>query len=237
MAGIWKRASRTQPPARIPLRQALRAALSNRSFLLYLPGFVLFQVGLTMTRGVLPYYVKAILGVSKTGTWVAILTAVLIGSLVLSIPAQARWAWRTSKRRAFRRAMLGATLVFPLLAFVGLVPAVPAQAQIVVVMALAGLPVAGVYLFPATLTADIIDYDSLQTGFRREATYYQLHSFVEQVATSFAPALLAGLLLLGDTAANPLGIRLVGPVAALLILAGYLVFRRYQLPDDVLASR
>ncbi|HXY17023.1 MAG TPA: MFS transporter [Gaiellaceae bacterium] len=237
MAGIWKRASRTQPPARIPLRQALRAALSNRSFLLYLPGFVLFQVGLTMTRGVLPYYVKAILGVSKTGTWVAILTAVLIGSLVLSIPAQARWARRTSKRRAFRRAMLGATLVFPLLAFVGLVPAVPAQAQIVVVMALAGLPVAGVYLFPATLTADIIDYDSLQTGFRREATYYQLHSFVEQVATSFAPALLAGLLLLGDTAANPLGIRLVGPVAALLILAGYLVFRRYQLPDDVLASR
>jgi len=236
-AGIWKRASRTQAPAQIPLRRALRAALSNRYFLLYLPGFVLFQVGLNMTRACLPYYVKAILGVSKTGTWVAILTAVLIGALVLSIPAQSRLARRTSKRLAFRRAMLGAAVVFSLLAFVGFLPGVPKAAQIVVVMALAGLPVAGVYLFPATLTADVIDYDSLETGFRREATYYQLHSFVEQVATSFAPALLAGLLLLGDTAANPLGIRLVGPVAALLILAGYLVFRRYQLPDDVLASR
>jgi Na+/melibiose symporter-like transporter len=125
--------------------------------------------------------------------------------------------------------------VFPLLAFAGLLPGVPAAAQILVVMALAGLPVAGVYLFPATLTADIIDYDSLRTGFRREATYYQLHSFVEQIATSLAPAFLAGLLLLGDTAANPLGIRLVGPAAGLLVLVGYLAFRHYDLPDEVLA--
>ncbi len=79
------------------------------------------------------------------------------------------------------------------------------------------------------------DYDSLQTGFRREATYYQLHSFVEHITTSLAPAFLAGLLLLGDTAANPLGVRLVGPAAGLLVLAGYLVFRRYDLPDEVLA--
>ena len=233
-AGIWTRVSRTQPPARIPLRQALRATLSNRYFLLYLPGFVLFQVGLTMTRAALPYYVKAILGVTKTGTWVAILTAVLITAFVLCVPFQARLARRSSKRQAFRRAMLGAAAVFSLLALVGFLPGVPKAAEVLVVMALAGLPVAGVYLFPATLTADIIDYDSTLTGLRREATYYQLHSFVEQVATSLAPGLLAGLLLLGDTVANPLGVRLVGPVAGLLVLAGYLVFRRYDLPDDVL---
>ena len=236
MAGIWRRASRTQTPAQISLRDALRSAFSNRFFRLYLPGFVLFQVGLTMTRAALPYYVKTILGVSKTGTWVSILTAVLIVTFVLCIPVQARLARRSSKRQAFRRAMLGAVLVFPLLALVGLVPGIPAAAQILSVMVLAGLPVAGVYLFPATLTADIIDYDSLRTGFRREATYYQLHGFVEQVSTSLAPAFLAGLLLLGDTASNPLGIRLVGPAAALLILAGYLVFRRYDLPDDVLEA-
>jgi GPH family glycoside/pentoside/hexuronide:cation symporter len=236
MGAVWKKASRTQPPARIPLREALKTALGNRFFRLYLPGFVLFEVGLTMTRAALPYYVKAILGVSKTGTWVSALTAVLIVTFVLCIPLQARFARRSSKRQAFRRSMLGAVVVFPLLAFVGLVPFVPASAQIVVVMLLAGLPVAGVYLFPATLTADIIDYDSLQTGFRREATYYQLHTFVEQIATSLAPGILAVLLIIGDTTSNQLGVRLVGPVAGLLILAGYLVFRRYDLPDDVLGS-
>ena len=30
------------------------------------------------------------------------------------------------------------------------------------------------------------------------------------------------------------GIRLVGPVAALLVLGGFLCFRGYDLPDDVL---
>jgi GPH family glycoside/pentoside/hexuronide:cation symporter len=235
-AGIWKHVDRTQPPARITMREAGRAILQNRFFLLYLPGFVLFQLALTMATAALPYYVKALLGVHKTGTWVAALTAVLIGMLVLSIPTQARVARRRTKRLAFRRSMLGATLVFPLLAFVGLIPHVPAAVEIVVIMALAGLPVAGVYLFPATLTADIIDYDSLRTGMRREATYYQLHSFVEQIATSLAPALLAGLLLLGDTRSSTLGIRLVGPVAGLLVLVGYLVFRRYDLSDDVLGS-
>jgi GPH family glycoside/pentoside/hexuronide:cation symporter len=234
MAGIWRRASRTQTAVQMSLRDAVRAAFSNRFFRLYLPGFVLFQVGLTMTRAALPYYVKAILHVSKTGTWVSILTAVLIVTFVLCIPVQARLARRSSKRLAFRRAMLGAVFVFPLLALVGLVPEVPAAVQIISVMVLAGLPVAGVYLFPATLTADIIDYDSLQTGFRREATYYQLHGFVEQVSTSLAPAFLAGLLLLGDSAANPIGIRLVGPTAGILILTGYLIFRRYDLPDNVL---
>ncbi|MGD0272490.1 MAG: MFS transporter [Gaiellaceae bacterium] len=235
-AGIWKHVNRTQPPARVSIRRAARETFSNRPFLLYLPAFVLFQVGLTMTRASLPYYVKALLGFTKTGTTVAVLTAVMIVALLLSIPMHGRLARRSSKRQTFRRAMLGAAVVFPLLAFVGLLPHVPAAAEIAVLMAVAGIPIAGIYLFPATLTADIIDYDSLRTGMRREATYYQLHSFVEQVATSLAPAILAGLLILGDTASNPIGIRLVGPVAGLLVLIGYLVFRRYDLPDDVLAA-
>jgi GPH family glycoside/pentoside/hexuronide:cation symporter len=110
-AGVWRHVNRTQPPALVSIREAARSTFSNRFFLLYLPAFVLFQVGLTMTRAALPYYVKALLGVSRTGTWVAALTAVLIGALVLSIPLQARLARRSSKRRAFRRAMLGAALV------------------------------------------------------------------------------------------------------------------------------
>jgi len=233
MIGIWRRVRRDEPPVTFPLREALRAAFRNRYFLLYLPGFVLFQVGLNMVRAALPYYVKAILGFQHTGTWVAVLTAVLIVSLVASIPLQKRAARRSTKRHAFARAMIGATIVFSLIAFVGVVPHVPRTAQLVAIMAAAGLPIAGVYLFPATLTADVIDFDRLQTGYRREATYYQLHSFVEQVATSLAPGLLALLLLLGDTTGHTLGVRLVGPFAAGLVLCGYLVFRHYDLADEV----
>jgi Na+/melibiose symporter-like transporter len=129
--------------------------------------------------------------------------------------------------------MLLAAAVFPLLAVAGFVPGIPREVQIVAYMALAGLPIAGVFLFPAALTADIVDYDETQTSMRREATYYGAQNFVEKTATSVAPLLLALVLLLGDTAEDPLGLRLAGPLAGLIVFAGYLVFRRYELPDDV----
>ncbi len=129
--------------------------------------------------------------------------------------------------------MVAAALLFPLLAFAGFLPGIPREAQVLVLMAVAGAPLAGVYLFPAALTADIADYDSLRTGFRREAIYYSAQNFVEKTATAVSPLLLAGLLSLGRTAADPLGVRLVGPVAGAIVLVGYLVFRFYDLADEV----
>ena len=66
-----------------------------------------------MILGVLPYYVKAVLDVAKPGTWVAILTAVEIVSMLASVRLAARIARRTSKRHAYRLAMIGAACVFP----------------------------------------------------------------------------------------------------------------------------
>jgi glycoside/pentoside/hexuronide:cation symporter, GPH family len=235
MAGVWQRARESRIPAELPLREALRATLSNVHFLLFLPTFVLFQTGLQMLLGVLPFYAEAVLGAEEEGTWVAILTATAIAVTLAVVPLFALLARRTSKRLAYSRAMLAAGLLFPLLALAGFLPGVPVEAQVLVFMALAGAPIAGVYLFPAALTADIVDYDAIRTGLRREATYYGAQNFVEKVATSLSPLLLSLLLLLGNTAEDPLGIRLVGPVAGLLVLGGYVLFRRYDLPDQVAA--
>lgn len=233
LAGTWERAKRSRTPAGISFREAMRATFSNRAFLLFLPTFVLFQIGFQMLVGLLPFYVNAVLRIEDEGTWVAVLTAVTICSMLAALPLFGRYALRTSKRRAYRTALLGAALVFPLTAFPGLVPGLPAEVELVVAMVIVGAPLAGNYLFPATLTADIIDDDSVRLGLRREATYYGAQNFVEKTATSLAPLLLVLLLLLGDTADDPLGIRLVGPVAGLIVAIGYLVFRRYELPDQV----
>jgi glycoside/pentoside/hexuronide:cation symporter, GPH family len=233
-AGVWSRARRAAPPATIPLRDSLRMTLSNRYFLLFLPTFVLFQVGLQMLLGVLPFYVTALLGPGREGTWVAIITATALGTTLAVVPLFTRLARRTSKRQAYRAAMLAAAVAFPMLSLAGLAPGIPAEAQIVVLMAAAGAPIAGIYLFPAALTADIIDYDTVRTGLRREASYFGTQNLVEKTATSVSPLLLALLLLLGDSADDPLGIRLVGPAAGAIVLVGYLVFRRYDLADEVI---
>ncbi len=236
MAGIWRHVNRRQLPADLSLREAFAATLRNTQFLAFLPTFVLFQTGLGMLTGVLPYYAKAVLRVDDAGRWVSILTAVAIASMLAAIPFFTWVAHRRSKRQAYSLAMLLAGLAFPLLFIAGFVPGIPRLAQVLVVMAIIGAPQAGVYLFPAALTADIADHDATQTGMRREATYFGVQNFVERTAGALSPLTLAALLALGNTADDPLGIRLVGPVAGLFVLAGHFVFRFYDLPDEVLLA-
>jgi GPH family glycoside/pentoside/hexuronide:cation symporter len=96
IAGVWRHASRTQPPAELSLRAALRATLGSSSFIAFLPSFVLFQVALQLVLGVLPFLVNAVLGVEDEGTWVAVLTATAIVTMLVSVPLYARHAGRTS---------------------------------------------------------------------------------------------------------------------------------------------
>jgi Na+/melibiose symporter-like transporter len=183
--------------------------------------------------GVLPFYAAAILGRETEGTWVAILAATAIAVTLATVPVLSRRAGRSSKRRVFGHSMLLAALVSPLLAVAGFLPGLPQGAQILLLIALVGVPIAGVYLFPSPLTADIVGHDETRTGMRREATYYGAQNFVEKTAGSVSPPLLTLVLLLGSTADDPLGIRLAGPVAGLFVLAGFFIFRRYELTDHV----
>jgi GPH family glycoside/pentoside/hexuronide:cation symporter len=233
IAGVWQRAKASTEVAEVSFREAMQATFRNRYFLLFLPTFVLFQIAYQMLIGVLPFFVDAELGISDGKGWVGRLAAIAIVAVLVSLPLFARYGLRTSKRQAYRRAMLGAAVIFPLAALPGLVPGIPTKVALIVLMVLVGLPVAGNYLFPAPLTADIIDYDSVQTGLRREATYYGAQNFVEKTATAIVPLLLFLLLLFGDSASNPLGIHLVGPVAGAIVFGGYLLFRGYDLPDEV----
>ncbi len=233
LAGAWRHASRTQPPATLPFRRAVGATFANPSFRAFLPSFVLFQTGLLMLLGVLPFQADAVLGEERGNRWVSIMTGTALAAAVALVPVFARLARRTSKRQAYSAAMLGAAVGFPLLGLAGFLPVVPVELQLVVLLALAGAPLVGVYLFPAALTADIADDDALRTGMRREAMYFGTQNFVEKTTTSLAPLLLGALLTLGRTAEDPLGIRLAGPAAGVLVLAGWAVFRAYKLPDEM----
>lgn len=232
VAGVWRHASRTQPPATLPFRAAVGATLSNPSFRAFLPTFVLFQTALLMLLGLLPFQIEALLGEERRDRWVSITTGVALGTAVAFVPLFARLARRTSKRHAYAVAMLGAALLFPLVALAGLVPGVPTEAELVGLLAIAGAPLVGVYLFPAALTADIADDDARRTGMRREAMYFGTQNFVEKTTSALAPLLLGGLLTFGRTPDDLLGIRLVPPVAGLLVLGGWIVFRGYTLPDE-----
>ncbi len=243
LAGSWRHAATDATPAHPGVMRALRATFTNRNFLAYLPSFVTFQVGVQMLTALLPFFVAAVLGESKLlgltgsdneGTFIFLLTVMVISGALAAVPLFAAVARRRGTATTYRAAMLGAAAYFPLLFFAGYVPGIPALHQSLVAIGLAGVPMAGVFLFPNIITADIADESALSTGTRREAMFYGSQNMVEKFAISLAPLIFSLVLLAGDSAANPLGVRLVGPIAGLLVLAGYISFRSYELapPDD-----
>jgi glycoside/pentoside/hexuronide:cation symporter, GPH family len=232
IGGVWRRAQLSRIPAEIGFRDALRATLGNRPFRILLPTVVLFALAFQLVQTDIPFYVHAV--VDKQ-SWLTsrVLLAAAIASAIACVPLFARLADRTSKRGAYRLSMLAAGLTFPLLGVAGLLPGIPAEAQILAAAILIGAPIGAHFLFPVPLTADVIDDDSTRTNQRREATYLGASSFVERTATSLAPLLIVLLRLLGDTGGHTVGVRLVGPLGGLIILAAYALFRAYDVPDEV----
>ena len=232
IAGVWGHAKLSQTPAKLTFRESLRATFRNVPFRILLPTVVLFSLAFQLLTIDIPFYAHAVVG---KHSWVSarVLLAVAIAAAVVCVPLFIRLARRTSKRHAYRVSMLLAAATFPLLAVAGLLPGIPVPVQLLAVTALIGAPIGAHFLFPVTLTADVIDHDSGRTKQRREATYLGASSFVERTAMSLAPLILVLLRLLGDTRGHSLGVRLVGPVGGLIILVGYLLFRAYDVPDDV----
>ncbi len=232
LAGAWPYADRNAEPSALPLLDSLRATVRNRHFRAFVPSFVLFQTALALLLAALPYYVAALLGGGAVGVWVAALSGVAVLAVLAAVLPFARLAMRRSRRVAYARAMLLTACAFPLLAFAGWLPGIPPMAQAVVAVAVVGAPLAGVFLFPTVLVAEIAEDEARRTGHRREATFFGAQGFVEKTTGALAPPLLAGLLTLGATAENPLGLRLLGPAAGLLVLLGWWLFRGYALDGD-----
>jgi GPH family glycoside/pentoside/hexuronide:cation symporter len=153
--------------------------------------------------------------------------------LIAALPLIQRDALRRGKARAYKTAMWVGILGFPLIGLVDLVPGVPTLPLALASMVPVGFAAASVAVFPIALMDDIIDHDARQTGLRREGTYYASLYLVDALVVALHALVLAGLLQLGGTADNPLGVRLVGLVAGLGALTSWFVFRRYHLPAQV----
>jgi GPH family glycoside/pentoside/hexuronide:cation symporter len=236
LVGAWRRVRMEQPPARLDLRQAFKITLTNDQFLYFLPTFIFFNMGISLLLAALPYYVTEVLGEEEEGFYVSALTGSAIVVVLMSLPFVYRLAMLRGKAWVYGTAMLLGALYLPTMFFMGFIPAIPKVVQTLLFIPFIGVPMAAVFTFPNALMADIIDYDELRTGMRREAIYYGTQNTLEKMAAALFPAILAGLLTLGGTADDPLGIRLVGPVAGLSVLVGFLTFRGYRLPDTVTAE-
>ena len=233
LRGVWNHAPRETPTAQISLRDAFAATLRNKQFLYFIPTFVFFQLAVAMVIAWLPFFVSEIIQPANGGTATAILTVLALAAMSVSVVLLWKLSNARGKRWVYSACLLGSAIYLPFLYFAGFVPGIPPLLQGAVMAFLAGLPMAGVNLMPRAITADITDYDEILTGMRREGMFFATQNLFEKVGSSFSALLLAVVLLLGETASDPLGIRMVGPVAGVLAFLGFLLFQGYRLPSTV----
>jgi GPH family glycoside/pentoside/hexuronide:cation symporter len=169
-------ASQSEP---LPMREALVATLSNRPFRLVMGLYLLSWTTASILAAVLVYFANYHLRVPEQANY---LVLVAEGSAILFIPL---WVWvarRLDKRRAF---ILGtATWIVVLLGISALRSDQLLLAYLLAV--LSGSGIATAYVIPWAMVPDIVEHDQLQTGQRREGSYYAFASFFQKLGTGAA---------------------------------------------------
>ena len=176
-----------------PLVPGVRRALRNRPFAILLLSGVVGAIPGAVPAVLMPYFVRYVLQPEDPVVWIGTFLFLYLGTGLLFVPL---WLWvaqKFGKLRAFISATCVGVSASLLYFFAG--PGDLAWAGAVYFVS-GTQAMAGTFLIPA-MAADVIDYDELRTGLRREAQYTSFWSVIPKLVSipgySIPLALLAGV--------------------------------------------
>ncbi len=159
-----------------PLVPGLRRVFRNRAFRILLAVYLTSAITGAIPGLMMPYFTKYVLMPENPDAWLAIFLAVYFGAGFLFLPV---WIWlarRFEKKPVWLVSFIPSITGSLSLFFMGPGDIWPTF----FVLAWAGAAFgAGLFLGPA-MQADVIDYDELYTGKRREAQYVALWSILQK---------------------------------------------------------
>jgi GPH family glycoside/pentoside/hexuronide:cation symporter len=198
-----------------PFVPGVRRALRNRPFRILLLTYVVGSITGAIPGTLMPFYNAYVIRPDNEATWLAIFLAAYFGSGFLCLPLWVVLARRVGKRPAwlasFVMGITGGAAMF----FLGQGDTIP----LLILISWAGSSFgAGLFLGPA-MQADVIDYDELHTGKRREAQYSafwgMLPKFVAIPSAAIPIAILGALGYVPNVAQTP---RVVFAIRAIFAL-------------------
>jgi GPH family glycoside/pentoside/hexuronide:cation symporter len=222
LAGLAVR-ERAIQDAPVTFRPALRIVFGYRPFRIFIVGFALLWLGLSMIQLSIALIATVLMGLPQAS--VGTVLGLSVTASILATPAVTALAHRIGSHRTLIAAMSVAGALLPLVATIGLwpVPLGPA-AQGYVVVALAGPALAALFTLPNALLADITQAAVRQSGQRLEGMFFAFQGLILNGTTSVSSGVLGILLsVLGYGA----GLRAAPLLAMACVLAGIAVFRRF----------
>ncbi|MGF1520946.1 MAG: MFS transporter [Leptolyngbyaceae cyanobacterium] len=210
---------------------AIGSIFKNSAFRHVLGLYFCGWIGLQLTAAMLPYFVDVWMGLPATHF--AQMALAVQGTAIATIPVWEQIAQRSDKRTVV---LLGGAIALAALA--SFITVQPDQVVWMYVLGIVvGSGIATLYVGPFAMLPDVIDWDELQTGYRREGLYFSAVVFLQKLGLALA-LFVSGQLLqhtgfVIDAATQPLPalwlIRLLlGPLPAVLLLLG--LWFAYQYP-------
>jgi GPH family glycoside/pentoside/hexuronide:cation symporter len=212
----------------------VRVFRHNRPFLFAMGIFLFTWTTVSVIVAILPFFVEYWLGMPERLTEVM---ATVFVSALLWLPFWSWFARHFSKRSAYIAGML---FWGPVQVILISLPSGTPWLLIIAIAALAGVGVSTAHIIPYSIIPDALEWDELRTGVRREGMYYSMVTLMQKVATSVAvPMALLVLDWAGyvpnapQTERSLWAIRgLVGPIPAVLLMAGIVLAAFYPLSRE-----
>jgi GPH family glycoside/pentoside/hexuronide:cation symporter len=214
------------------LFEAGRATLTNKAFLPYLGASAALYAAQFLIEAVLPYLVvtRVVEDESKADM---VASLILLGLVVLTAflyPVADALSRKYKKKDMFLFCLMSFAVLLPFTTLAGSIPFIPPIAHVILGCLLISPALAIGLVIPRAILAEVMDYDTTITGYRREAMYNGMEGLFQKIASGIVP-LIQGLLFsaFGYSKAEPYGIVACGFAAGFLSLLGYLSFKRYPL--------
>jgi Na+/melibiose symporter-like transporter len=225
----------TSPASIINFRLSFLTTLRSRVFLIFATCWSLYLMTSVFVQSSIPFIATEICQLSQSGTVYLYIPAILAS--LACYPLVTRLSDYFGKWRVLAGSFLASAIIFPGTMLIGAWLPISLKAQCVSWAILQAVAVSGATVLGTTFVAEIADRQANATGQHQEGMYYAVMRVLDQVLSGLASLLLPLLFLLGRSRSapqGPLGIRLVGVTAGLLVFIAFLLFMRYprRLPQE-----
>ncbi|MFZ0243854.1 MAG: MFS transporter [Desulfobacterales bacterium] len=182
-----------QKETHVNLLKGLRQVIRNRPFLILLVAYTISAVGNNLPATLILYYVQYVLQSDLADLFLLVYFA----SGILFLPGWIRISRRTGKKFAWLASMAINTGAFIGVFFLG-----PGDTLIYgILVFISGIGFGATLAIPSAIQADVIDYDELMSGERREGQYIGLWSIAKKTAAALGVGI--GLSVLGLAGYTP----------------------------------
>lgn len=231
-------------PSHQPFWPALREALRNRNFVVFIMADFAYYMAVAIIVSSLMFYVKVLLGLPEAMGPLAMGVMVLISLLYYFFITRA--VKQFGKKKLVILSFFVMAVIFTGIYFFGRYDSTVGSGlakllikqpeawsgasllQLLVLPLLFSLPLALLGILPNAIIAEIATASSEQTGEHKEGMYFAVRYMFVKLGQTIGYALSASLLLLGKDAGDDLGIRLTGICGAVLCVFAGVVFFRFR---------